>query len=125
MDTDQLQSKYDIQMKQLHKAKKKALRLLEKEETPEGTEILTRYIQVCREEIKNLRMNYILSLPIRSDYRNFYPPNRSKCAEAYDYYLNMGFGILSAPMKYEEFLQRVSKIRGNNSENIGKFFAND
>lgn len=127
MDTDQLQgSRYEIKMRKLHKARKKALLLLEVEKFQVGREILQRYCDTCRSEILRLRVNYILSLSLQSSCKNFYLPNIRNCAEAYDYYLNMGFGILSAPMSYEEFLQRTSELQNKDAtNNLGKFFKYD
>lgn len=114
MDTDQLQDKqYREAVRKLHKAKKHVKKLLPNEKSREGKRILIRYINTCADEIKNLRMQYILSMRLRSDCRNFYDMKERE-ARISTYYLDYGNGILSAPMSYEEFIQRVRNAKGNN-----------
>lgn len=119
MDIDQLQdSKYRQAVQKLHKAKKHVERLLPTEMSEEGRKILIRYINTCADEIKNLRMGYILSMRLRSDCINFYDMKERE-AHVATYYLDFGNGILSAPMTYREFLERVRNANGKNKmENL-------
>lgn len=109
MDSDRYQGK----MRQLHKARKKGEQLLKKEMSSEGRIILERYIKTCSNEIKVMRMEHILSMRLRSDGSNFYNLKERE-VRASTYFFDFGNGILSAPMSYEEFIQRVRNAQGNN-----------
>lgn len=131
MDTGQLQDNYSKKIIALHKEKKKAKNLLNVARSDEGVAILSRYIKTCRNEIRMLRMEYVVNLHKHREL-NVYLPNAKFTAEAYDYYINYGSGILSPPKSYFEFVEtmrRLNKRNGNGklgtNNNLGRFFSND
>lgn len=106
MDLDQ----YPDKMKALHRAVKKVTPLIAKEQSQTGREILERYIKTCREELRYLRAQYLLNLRNRPE--NFNGVN----AGDYSYHLNMGVGIMSSPLTYDEFMEKLKNLNGHNPQ---------
>lgn len=112
---------YRDDMKKLHQMKKTLIRIFNSDQPDGGNVGIISMIGKVELEIKRLRFKRISSLPLLSNRENFYPPNIGK--RAYDYYIDYGHGIMSAPMNYDEFIERMRKKDNSKRSPLEKYLG--